>query len=106
MSRLGLVCGMPNDSRLDGRSWMGVKADDRRLEGRSMVGVWIEEILLSPVRFLLLRMVTVAGIKDWPTAEPLRGDALGGVDVGAGSFERAVFRRCSRLVILVLKPRI
>ncbi len=83
-----------------------MKADERRLDGRSMVGVWIEEALLPPVRFLLLRMVTVAGIKDWPTAEPVCGDALGGVDVGAGSFDRADFRRCSRFVIFVLKPRI
>lgn len=72
---MGLGCGIPKESRLDGLSWLGVKADDNRLDGRSMVGVWTEEALLPPVRFLLLRMVTVAGMKDWPRAEPLRGDA-------------------------------
>ena len=70
------------------------------------MGVWTEDALLPPVRFLLLRMVTVAGIEDWPMAEPLRGEAWGGVEVGAGNFERADFRRCSRFVILVLSPRI
>ncbi len=72
-SRVGLICGMPNESRLDGRSWPGVKADESRLDGRS-AGVWTEEALLPPVRFLLLRRVTVAGMYDWPRAEPLRGE--------------------------------
>lgn len=103
---MGLDCGIPNDSRLDGRSWLGVNADDSRLDGRSTVGVWTVEALLPPVRFLLLRIVTVAGMDDWPSAEPLRGDARGGVEVGAGNFERADLSRCSRFVIFVLKPRI
>lgn len=58
------------------------------------------------MRFLLLRIVTVAGMKDDPATDPLRGDTPDGVDVGAGSFERADLSRCSRFVILVLRPRI
>lgn len=58
------------------------------------------------MRFLLLRTVTEAGMKDCPTTEPLRGEARGGVDVGAGSFERADLSRSSKFVILVLRPRI
>ena len=106
MSRVGLSCGIPNDNRLDGRSTIGVYAEDRRLAGRSIVGVWTEEALEPPIRFLLLRTVTVAGIKDCPTTGSLRGEARGGVDVGAGSFERADLSRSSRFVILVLRPRI
>ena len=83
-----------------------MNVDDKRLDGWSTIGVWNDEALLPPVRFLLLRTVTVAGMKDWPRAEPPRGDPCGGVEVGAGSFERADLRRCSRLVILVLRPRI
>ena len=71
-----------------------------------MVGVWTDEALEPPSRFLLLRIVTVAGMKDCPTTEEPRGDTRGGVDVGAGSFERADLSRSSKFVILVLRPRI
>ena len=39
-------------------------------------------------------------------AEPDRGDARGGVVVGAGSFERADWTRASSFCILPISPRI
>lgn len=61
---------------------------------------------LPPVRFLLLRIVTVGGMYDWPRAEPPRGEACGGVEVGAGSFDRAELTRCSSFCIFPIRPRI
>lgn len=58
------------------------------------------------MRFLLLRIVTVGGIYDWPRAEPPRGEACGGVEVGAGSFDRAELTRCSSFCIFPIRPRI
>lgn len=64
----------------------------------------MEDALLPPLRFLLLRTVTVDGIEDWPRDEPLRGDARGGVEVGAGSFDLTECTLCSRLCILLMRP--
>ena len=64
------------------------------------------EALLPPVRFLLLRIVMVGGMKAWPEAESLLGEARGGVEVGAGSFDRAELTRCSSFCILPISPRI
>jgi hypothetical protein len=61
---------------------------------------------LPPVRFRLLRIVTVGGIYDWPTAEAFRGEARGGVEVGAGSLDRAELTRCSSFCIFPMRPRI
>lgn len=48
--------------------------------------VWLTVL---PLALFLLLIVTLAGIKLWPSADPLRGDARGGVLIGAGNFERA-----------------
>lgn len=45
--------------------------------------------MLPPLRLRLLRTVTLLGML-WPSAEPLRGDARGGVETGAGSFDFAL----------------
>lgn len=85
----------------------GVYPNERRLLGRrSGVDKPIEPALLPPVRFLLLRIVIVAGIWLCAAAPPLRGDARGGVTLGAGSFDRAVCTLCSRFCILPISPRI
>lgn len=44
--------------------------------------------VLPPVRFLL-RIVTLGGMYEWLAVEELRGDARGGVWIGAGSFDLA-----------------
>ena len=61
---------------------------------------------LPPVRFLLLRIVTVDGMYDWLRAEPLRGEARGGVEAGAGSFDFAECTRSSSFCIFPIRPRI
>jgi len=63
--------------------------------------------VLLLLRLRLLRTVTVAGMVEgwWPSAEP-RGDARGGVLVGAGSFERTVWTRSSSFCIFPISPRI
>ena len=102
MSRLGLACGMPKESRLDGRSVLGRYVVESRLPGRSF-GVVIEDTLLPPVRFLLLRIVMVFGM-DFSSEEPLLGDVPGGVLVGAGSLDRTECTLCSSRCILFIKP--
>ena len=77
--------------------------EDRRLPGRSGPGV-TDDALLPPVRLRLLRTVTVEGTYAWPSAEPLRGEAPGGVDVGPGNFDRADCTRCSSNCILLINP--
>ena len=94
---------MPVESRLDGLSSPGVNADDILLPGLS-TGVCTEDALLPPVRFLLLRTVMVEGMKFCPRADPLLGEARGGVDVGPGSFDLAECTLCSMLCILLMRP--
>ena len=61
--------------------------------------------MLPLARFRLL-IVTLEGIKLWPNAESLRGDARGGVLTGAGNFDRADCTRCSNLCICAVRLRI
>ena len=61
--------------------------DDSLLLGLS-ASAWMDEALLPMLRFLLLLTVTFDGMDDCPSAEPLRGEARGGVEAGAGSFDR------------------
>jgi len=65
----------------------------------------IDEVLavLPPVRFLL-RIVTLGGI--YGIAEAPRGEARGGVLIGAGSLERADCTRCSSRCICAVSVRI
>ena len=102
-SREGLGIGIPVESRLEGRSIPRDIEEERRLLGLS-ADIWMDDALLPPLRFLLLRTVTFDGMEDCPSAEPLRGDARGGVEVGAGSFERTEWTRCSKLCILLINP--
>ena len=60
-------------------------------------------IMLPVVRFLLLRTVTEAGMV-WDMAA-LRGEAFGGVSVGAGSLDLAVWTRSSSFCILPRRLR-
>jgi hypothetical protein len=93
--RWGEDWGMPKERRLCGRC------------GGCSGGCWMaEEASLSPVRFRLLRMVIVGGMNDWLTAETLRGEARGGVVVGAGSLDLAELTRCSSFCIFPIRPRI
>jgi len=79
--------------------------NDRRLTRSVSAPLGIDEALLPLVRFRLLRTVTVAGM--WlSAAEPDRGDARGGVAVGAGSLDRAEWTRSSSFCILPISPRI
>ena len=57
-----------------------------------------------PVRLRLDRTVTLDGIT-CPKAEPLRGDARGGVVIGAGSFDLAECTRASSFCILPRRLR-
>lgn len=83
---------------------------ERRLCGRCggcSAGCWrAGEALLSMVRLRLLRIVIVGAMKDWLAAETLRGEARGGVVVGAGSLDLAELTRCSRFCIFPIRPRI
>lgn len=63
-------------------------------------------LLVALVRFLELRTVMLDGIWAWLSADPGRGEALGGVDVGAGNLDRADCTRCSSFCIFPIKPRI
>ncbi len=95
-SRVGLPVGWekPKESWLEGRLF-STDGDWRAIEA-----------LLPPVRRLELRMVTVAGMYDWPKAELARGEARGGVLVGAGSLDLAELTRSSSFCILPIRPRI
>ncbi len=93
--RWGEDWGMPKERRLCGRC------------GGCSVGCCSAgEPSLSMVRLRLLRMVIVGAIKDWLTAETLRGEARGGVVVGAGSLDLAELTRCSSFCIFPIRPRI
>ena len=81
-SCVGVVDGNPNDRRLT--CWV-----DSGVPSPVPLRDEVRLALLPPVRFLGLRIVTVAGTWLCPRMEPLRGDARGGVYVGAGSFDRA-----------------
>ena len=61
------------------------------------------EIVLPVVR-LRLRMVTEDGM--YVCNVEFRGDDLGGVEIGAGSLERAECTRCSRRCICAVRDRI
>ena len=76
-SRVGVGGGIPKERRLLGR------------EERSRGSTGTEDVALAFPEILLreLRTVTLPGMKDWLKAEPGRGDALGGVWVGAGSLD-------------------
>lgn len=108
------------DARLEGRetSEADVDASERSRDGRgpkdkremplverrgtcfvasgvsSEPEVIADEIVDPPVR-LRLRIVTLLGIA-LPPEDSSRGDALGGVYVGAGSLDRADWTLCSR----------
>lgn len=99
----------PNEMRL--LRWLNLRAFDS--EGRD--GVPDTSLLaLLPERFLLLRTVTLAGMLDAKLEPPLgdgtlvvpRGEARGGVLVGAGSLDRAECTRSSSFCILPISPRI
>jgi hypothetical protein len=52
-------------------------------------GATDEWLTVLPLARFLLLIVTLEGMKLWPRAEPLRGDARGGVLIGAGNFDLA-----------------
>ena len=60
--------------------------------------------LVVPVRLRPERTVTLDGML-WPRAEPLLGDARGGVVIGAGSFDLAECRRSSNFCIFPRRLR-
>jgi hypothetical protein len=75
-------------------------------EGVSSPGPIEEPLVVVPLVRLRLRMVTLEGMWLCPIAESVRGDALGGVLIGAGSFDRADCTRCSSLCIWAVSVRI
>lgn len=79
--------------------------EDEDCEG-VLSSVRTEEVLaVLPMVRLRLRIVTLEGMWVWPIAEPLRGEARGGVLMGAGSFERADWTRCSSFCICAVRVR-
>lgn len=64
----------------------------------------VEEILtLLPAILLLVLIVTLEGICVFSNS--LRGEDLGGVNTGVGSFDRADCTRCSSLCICAVSDR-
>ena len=100
ISRVGVGGGSPNDSRLLGLTKVSV------IPSYCAGAVEMTLLLLALVRFLELRTVMFDGIWDWLSADPDRGEALGGVDTGAGSLDRADCTRCSSFCIFPIRPRI
>lgn len=90
---------MPVESRL-----LGLAGRSRRSSRAGVVPA--PPLLLALVRLRELRTVTVEGMWDWFSAEPGRGEARGGLEVGAGSLDRAECTRCSSFCILPIRPRI
>jgi hypothetical protein len=95
----------PWDNRLLGRPLLSRPSPDAdgAAEDSRVLPVTLAVAL---VRFRALRTVTVAGMYVPLMAESGRGEARGGVEVGAGSLDRADCTRCSSRCILPIRPRI
>ncbi len=88
--------GPPNDKRLCRRLILTALSSAVR-EGVT------KSVVVPLLRFLLLRIVTVAGT---PWARIAGGDERGGVLVGPGNFDRADCTLSSNFCILPISPRI
>lgn len=77
----------------------------RAMEEDSSLSFWERPEIVDPPARLRERTVTDEGMAWFPSAEPERGDALGGVFTGPGSLLRAVCTRASRFCILERKLR-
>lgn len=90
--------GRPKDCRLDLGRWKD------GVFGASSGSCPLKILPVACVFRRPLRIVTDAGI--WlPRAEPLLGDPLGGVSMGAGSLDLALCTRSSKLCIFPRKLR-
>lgn len=94
------AAGMPDDMRLMRRAGSGVVSRSRSNVSRVM--------LLTPDRFLWLRIVIEDGMSPAATGASPRGElVLEDADgVGPGSLDRAEWTRCSKRCTCPIKPRI